>query len=615
MKKRLIHNSGHLVLGIFIVSVLAIWFSRYIQTTSFDLVQHFLLVDELDKYHGVRDGAFQRMGAMAIYPPIAHWMAVIAGWLFGSSLVGITVVTVASAFLVYVFIILLAGADSSTRLLLFAAAFLTLGFTKSQIGWEVIDNFFYPQLVADVVYFGVLLWAANSKGEWKQAICFLLIGLVTMWIQPLIAIHVFAAGCTLVAFQLLKRWTLDSLPVKHTFACLVALAAGAAIIVLTNPAFRVMREISANDGWLNFGYSSVLLVAFACAAFGAWNLQRYWNGKGEYVDAVVGTAVVAAFGLVILQFALLKLHGDGSAYAIKKHMFIVFTLGILNAVRVIASYLPTGKVLRPGLVAPIFAGIASLFVLKGLNTPVAPILEALAYANHAFQDKSTGYAPGNTVSHEGTLPLMGNVMVSLTAFQHPFDARAIAWQGGASIKDGADYVMMRRTSRMSKLCNFSVTTKDSYIILPSACLSNYIPGESLTFSPDGTGWQYIVDGWSAAEPWGAWTLGNLGGAIKLSVPSGKYRLIIDGRVYVAEQHPTQDIVIEVNGKDIATWNFDLAAPIATRSVDIPENLSQDGSLRIILKAPGSVSPAQLGQSADARVIGLGVQTLTLNAIP
>lgn len=609
-------TAWHCLLGALIAAVLVAWFSRYIQTTSFDLVQHFLLVDELDKYHGVREGTLQRIGSMAIYPPISHWLAVVAGWVFGSGLIGITVVTVLAAFLVYVLIICLAGASSLKRVLLFACAFLIGTFSKSQIGWEVVDNFFYPQLVADVVYFGALLWASRNIGERKETALFLLGGWLTMWIQPLVAIHVFAAGCALLSFRLLTNLARDKTPIKSTFVCLVILSVGAAIIVLTNPAFKVMRDISANNGSLTFGYNSIYTVSFICAAFGAWNLKRYWSGKAVYVDAVLGTAVVAAFGLVLLQYALLKLHGDGSPYAVKKHLFIVSTLGALNAVRVFASYVPFGeKTVRGGLVAPILAGLASLFILKGLVVPVAPFIEALSYGNQVIRDKSNGFAPGNTVSVEPSIPMMANVMVSLTAFQHPFNARAIGWQEGASIIDGADRVMLRQSERVSRLCGLPSTSNGSYVVIKSGCLTGYSPGEMLTFSPGVLGWQYAVSGWYAAEPWGAWTQGNVGGVLKLPVPAGKYRLSVEGRVYVTERHPAQSIVVEVNGKDIATWDFNLTSPIGTKSVDIPEAMTKDGLLQIALKAPGAVSPAQMGQSADARVLGMGVQSMTLDAAP
>jgi len=610
-------KTSHFLLGACILSFLTFWFARYIQNGSLDLVQHLLLVDELAKHAGVRTDAFQHISTMAFYPPAAHWMATIIGWIGGSGLVGITIVTIASVYLCYVLIISLVGASSPTRILLLALAFLLLRFTRSQIGWEVVTNFFYPQLVADVMYFGILLWVSKNREYWKQTISFLLAGLITMWIQPLVAVHILAAGCALMAFQLWSRWSEEAFPRVRNTANLAALVIGSAVIVLANPAFKLMREISANDGYLSFGYSSILLVALICAAIGAWNLRRYWCGKAEYVDAILGSAVVAAVGLTVLQFALLKLHGDGSEYAIKKHMFIVLTLGMMNTVRVIASYFPISKItLTPGVVTPILAGFASIFVLKGYDTPVAPIVNALAYANHAAEYQLADFTPGNTVSNDSTLPLVGNLIVSLTAFQHSFDARAVSWQNGAEIAEGAKYVMIRHTPYIDKICDTRFSEAATYVIVNPSCLKQYLPGEPLSFAPGGNAWQYASNGWSSAEPWGAWSLGDVGGSIVLSVPpKAAYQLVIEGRAYVTQQHPVQTIIAEVNGSEIATWTFDLTAPTGTQTAEIPQNLVQNGLLKIVLKAPGSVSPVQIEQSADARVLGLGVQTLTLRAVP
>lgn len=598
-----------------VLSFLIFWFGRYIQTSSFDLVQHFLLVDEIMKHAAIRPDAFQRMGAMALYPPAAHWMAAVIGWISGSGLVGITIITIASVYLSYLLAILLVGARSPANVLLFALAFLLLRFTRSQIGWEVVANFFYPQVVADVVYFGVLLWVSRNQEDWKQATAFLLTGLLTMWIQPLVAVHILAAGCVLMAFQFWDHWSKKSIHRTMSAAYVALLVVGSIVVVLTNPAFKVMRQISANDGYLLFGYSGIMLVALLCGVVGVFNLRRYQRGRAEYVDVVLGSAVVAAVGLTVLQFALLKLHGDGSAYAVKKHMFIVITLGAMNSVRAVAAYLPANKRrLSPGLVAPILAGFASFFVLKGFNTPVAPIVSALAYANHAATYQLADFAPGNTVSDDSALPLMGNVMISLTAFQHPFDARAISWQGGAAIKEGSKYAMVRRTSYIDKICANRFLETETYVVIDPSCLKRYLPNEPLSFTPGGNGWQYASNGWSQAESWGAWSLGDMGGAVVLSVPvKGAYQLIVDGRAYVTEQHPAQTIIAEVNGTEIATWKFDVAAPAGERTAEIPKDLIQSGSLRIVLKAPGSVSPAQIGQSEDARVLGLGVKMLTLRA--
>jgi hypothetical protein len=610
-------RSTQLVFGLAILAFLVFWFGRYIQTGSFDLVQHYLLVDEIMKHAGVRPEAPQRMGAMALYPPAAHWMAAVIGWVGGSGLVGITIVTIASVYFCYLIIALLVGASAPANVLLFALAFLALRFTRSQIGWEVVANFFYPQLVADVAYFGVLLWVANNRGIWRQGLAFLLTGALTMWIQPLIAIHVLAAGCVLMGFQFVEMWRSKSAHRIIKAILLVLFGVVSAAIILLHPEFKIMREISANDGYLVFGYSYVMLVAILCAAIGVINLLRRLAGRAEYVDAVLGCAVVAATLLVVLQFMLFKLHNDGSAYAVKKHMFIVCTLGVMNAVRLIAAYLPASKnKLVPGLIAPLVAGFASFFVLKGFNTPVVPIVNAMAYANHAASYELPDFVPGNTVADDSSLPLMGNVMISLTAFQHSFDATAISWQRGASIKEGAQYAMVMRTPYIDKICDDRLAGNESFTIVKPTCLKRYLTNEVLSLAPGGNGWQYASNGWGGAEASGSWSLADIGGQIDLRIPKtaqGPYQLVVDGKAYVNPKHPSQLIDVLVNGTKVATWSFDLKSPAGERAATIPQQLVQNGSLHIVLEAPGAVSPAQIGDSADARILGIGVKTIVLRS--
>ncbi|NIE77646.1 hypothetical protein F3J45_24750 [Pantoea sp. Ap-967] len=607
---------SHFVLGACILLFLIFKFSRYIQTSSFDLVQHLLLVDELSRHARVLPEAFDRIGAMALYPPVSHWLATLVGWVGGSGLVGISIVSIIAVFLCYILIVCLLEIKSAARIIAASAVFSALMLTHSLVGWEIVVNYFYPQLVADVVYFGVLLWVLKNRQNWQQTVAFLLAGYVTMWIQPLVAVHVLASGCALMTFLLWNRWSEGKRIRLESAANLFVIVVGAAVIVFTNPALKVMRQISANDGYLVFGYPAAVPVAFLCGLIGAWSLRNYWKNKGDYADLIIGSATLAAVGLVFIQYALLKLHGDGSDYAIKKHMFIVVTLGMMNVIRLLTP--ATNKHTRnipTSLVAPLLAGVASVFALQGFTTRVAPIVDALSYANNMAEYQLPDFEPGNLIYDDGSLPLMGNVMVTLTAFQHPFNDRAISWLRGAPIKAGAELVMIPRTSNVDTACNSKVSETRNFVVVRQSCLSNYIPGYELTFRPGGSAWQYTTDGWGGAEAWGAWSLGDTGGALKLQLPNASYTLEVDGMAYLTPQHPEQTIIVEANGTEIAQWTFDQGSPSGTRSAAIPKNLTADGSVQLVFKAPGSVSPQQLGQSADARVLGLGVSKLTVRTAP
>ena len=119
-----------MVLPLGILLALFFYFGPYIESLIFDLAQHYFLVDEIMKHDAVRPVPIPNIATMAIYPPSSHWMAAFIGWIGGSGLVDITLVTF----------------------------FVALIRSCSLIGWEIIENYFHPQLVADVIYLGTLLW-------------------------------------------------------------------------------------------------------------------------------------------------------------------------------------------------------------------------------------------------------------------------------------------------------------------------------------------------------------------------------------------------------------------------------------------------------------------------
>lgn len=606
-------------LGVLVLLYLLFRFAFFIQANSYDLVQHFLLIDELMKHAEVRPGTQARIGAMAIYPPVAHWLATLVGWIGGSGLVGISIVAICSVFFSYLLIFRIVGADSAVSTLLLFGALLLLQNTKSLVGWEVVTNFFYPQLVADVAYLALLFWVSRRRSSALTAFAVAVVGTVTMWIQPLVAVHVLTAGCFLLTYQAARSWKADRARLLSDVSTLLILALASLALVAFHPSFRLMRQIAANNGYLEFGYSHVLRVAIACAAVGVLNLWRHWRGRGTWVDVVLSTALLGGVFLALIQFALLAIHGDGSEYAVKKHMFIVLTLATMNAIRLVSAYLPgvfvNSRPFVASLMAPLAAGTMSFFALSSFNVPAAPIVTAMSYANHVASLSARGLLPGGIVSADNSLIRLANVMISLTAFQHPFDSEAIAWQRGSSMGADAKLVMVDRAQVDGKNCNERIADGTKNVVVEPACLLQYKLGDILGFAAGGSGASYISsDGWGGAEPWGTWTVGK--SAISLILPKenkGSYQMIVDGMAWLPAEHPAQDVVVEVNGTRVATWKFTQAEPSGKRTATFPSELLRDGLARITFQAPGAVSPAQLGLSADSRVLGIGIKTIWLQS--
>lgn len=603
-------------LGVGALALLTFHYARYFQNASPDLLLHYLLVDEIMKYGGVRSDAANHISVMAFYPPVAHWMAAVIGWIGGSGFVGISLISVAAAFLSYTIITLLV-ADSAVALALFLAGFLLLAPTRSLAGWEVVTNFFYPQLVGDALYFGVLFLLVKAQRITCQTAIFIIVGALTMWVQPLNAVHIMATGCALIALEGVQLWReRGTIPTRYAVAA-VAVTLISAAAIIAHPEFKVMRQISTNDGALEFGYKHIMPTVAVCAAICGSNCWQWCLRKMSRVDAVLGAAGIAACALALLQFLAWKLHGDGSPYAVKKHMFLVLTLGLLNSVRLIAA-------IRGGVgsrersfalvCAPLAAAYMSTFALQGFTEPIAPTVRALAYARTVASYQFSQLKPGNTVALDETLPLLSNALISITAFNHAFDP---GWWSGKKITTEAEYVMVRHTPINDENCPKRYAQNADYMLVDTPCLKAYKPGNVVSFDVVGSGLALLDNGWYATESWGTWAVGGTDSELSLTLPKnshGVFELLIDGTAFIAPSHPSQKIDVEANGVHIATWTFTEREPEGTKTALIPEGVISNDQLRLVFKAPNAVSPRQIGVSHDGRVFGLGIRTLEMKGV-
>lgn len=602
------------LLGVCALGFLLFRFGPYFQDGSPDYILHFTLIDEIMRSGGVAPDAESRISVMALYPPVSHWMAALIGWVSGSGLVGISLVSISAVFLSYLIAVRLV-ADTPIKLALFLAAFLVLSQTFSLVGWEIVSSFFYPQLVGDAFYFLALLLLVRAERLSHRAAVFIVMGTVTMWVQPINALHIVAAGCVVLAIEGIKFWReRKAFPLHYAAASLSAVMI-AGITLALNPELKLMQQISANNGALEFWYTHIMLAAALCAIVCAANAWRYIFKNASKVDLVVSSAGLAACALAALQFLAFELHGDGSPYAIKKHMFIVVTVAMMNGVRLVGALISKWDMKKPWLVAcaaPLVAAYVSTWPLHDFTIPLAPTVRAFAQAREIATYQFRGITSENTVSDDRSLPLLSNALISRVAFNHQLNYQW--WISGMKITDGVQYAMVRRTPASDKNCGPIYAWTAKYAVVDSSCATKYPVGDPLSFIVGGNGWQYARDGWSVPDALGTWTLGDVGGKVVLPLSAnskGPFDLDIDGYAFISPKHPNQIIDVEVNGTKVAQWEFSEAAPTGKKEALIPENLVKDGNLTIVFKAPDAVSPAKLGMSADARVLGLGIKTIIL----
>lgn len=117
----------------------------------------------------------------------------------------------------------------------------------------------------------------------------------------------------------------------------------------------------------------------------------------------------------------------------------------------------------------------------------------------------------------------------------------------------------------------------------------------------------ILAGWSRPEPYGTFTVG----------PTSSFALRLRERpstdlVFVAKAKgvvdpvllPTREVLVAVNGQQVARWRFELPAMVE-RSARVPHSLiTDDRIVSIEFRIPDHRSPQEIGSGADTRPIGM-----------
>jgi SAM-dependent methyltransferase len=150
------------------------------------------------------------------------------------------------------------------------------------------------------------------------------------------------------------------------------------------------------------------------------------------------------------------------------------------------------------------------------------------------------------------------------------------------------------------------------LIVPGTML--YQPGSDICFEDSENSLHFTGTGWSHPEPWGRWTDGDYSEILlPLSHPFDTAAVLtVEARAYLNTTHRTFRVQIECEDERIGTWLVDTAPPVE-RTVTIPAMaLKGKTCVRLVFRIEHPCSPAESGESADPRLLGLGVRRLRLS---
>ena len=263
------------------------------------------------------------------YPPLPHMLAAMVGNVVGSNLLAMNILLLLSfstVYLVFSWFLLQVNAAALVLFGLGMSLLLALYVPLPIIGFEIIGNFFFSQLIAHAYILLVLLLLYKYRISIQYQIAGLILAVVVgFYIFPLVAIVLF---CASLITLLLEHWQGTNWRQLSIYLAFFAASIVAAFVL--NPYTRSMASIANINGHLPFAFFSntpvdisiegrlLIVVALVFSLCVLWTLRKrnlLIRGR-DRVRMFVAAVVCSASCLAVAQYGLMIL-GQGSIYAVK----------------------------------------------------------------------------------------------------------------------------------------------------------------------------------------------------------------------------------------------------------------------------------------------------------
>ena len=404
-------------------------FGARLYSHSSDLGWHYALTYFLTQTVRLPTEADQHLAVMFGYPPMFHIVAAVVSTVLSSPLISMQYVALLACFGCYCVIasIILPG-----RLALLTGVLFLLGllcfriFFGGLIGYEIIDNAFYPQILGTAAFLGSMSVLSRLAGS---PACYFFVAvastLFTAWIYTLSGAWL-AVGASAL-FLLLQH--AKTIPVRWAIANIIILP----LIVLFHPTFGPMVTNAEYLGaFVPSYYGLTLVMAVALAILFLLLLHRMRGATKSRTDALLIALLLSSVGGVIVQATLQQLAGLGSKYAVAKHVFLASTVFIAALSSLIVellakrlTYKAAKSVLPPAVqnIGIAILAVSLLFSVRPFNS--LPTFEAyLADARSLEHSKSLTDLARNTLSLNKDFEVGENFAVLAAHFYGAWSASA-----------------------------------------------------------------------------------------------------------------------------------------------------------------------------------------------
>jgi hypothetical protein len=622
--------------------------AHVIASSSVDVANHYALAKELHDF-GRRTVWKSYLGEMSIYPPLSHWVIALL-----STYVGIirafSIVSIGAVLIVYFCLCRLAIQNSLWKSLLVLSVFFLLvrGFASLQAvsGYEVIGNFFFPQMFGDALAFLSILVILTLTSPFSISRLLLVSGAVWLvaYAHLVPAVYVFGVFFVLFGVDLVLA-RVDLRRATHRTIARIAFLAGGycglgLFFVEFHPGYAAMTYLSSNNGSIGFDSRPGLLALFVSllAAAVVLTLAIRFKSYGLEKNDSCGMAMVfAAVFVTAVQFGMLELFGKGSPYAFKKHVFhLVTVMSFVMATEaavwwdIVTDRFPDFfkarflKIpLKPARATAVAAIAASIIVASFY--PWKPEFDQARLAR--LQRVAESLPRGKVIlPFDGALPASMNYLVYIGDLRRPRD------QTGEYVRTGnfdrwlestpspptaADYVITDQPARFYLLSTFAPRTKLVVYGTPPAQYKFVAPqpqpfaqGSTVKFGGNEMAEGYLVKGWSQIESWGVWSESAEAALLFRVDAPGRYLLKLKAQPFLGGIRTSQTVQISMNGHPVLEQTL-----ASSTELGIPFRAPPDSIVQIDFEVANPVSPYQLGISDDRRALGIGLILMSLAKEP
>jgi hypothetical protein len=611
---------------------------------SVDLAHHYALAYRISEQWFPLTVNDPTLGEMNLYPKGAHIVAALLGRLLGSVFLGVhltSLIALATIWMSLAAMLHYLPGRRGAFALIAMGGLVALNAATVNLdlhGHEIIDNFFYSQLVGEaLLYAGAVtaMLVERRFGTLRTCFALILLMLVIASVHLLPAVAMLGLILGLLGIKILRSIAEKSASFR-TVTPAAAMAAASIAALALHPSLSVFSSIAENNGGLDLSPVSyptglislaILLLLTSTTTLVIWIRSARDDEPSLKYLALLGLSI----GLLCLSQYALNLHGKGSDYAVKKYVFCILSLLLIQLSALFGWLLSQpfrnrGFLMKNGAPLSTIILLASLLIALSNAVPKAPRLDVsdIMRSERQLISVADSQLPSPTDRKENIIigvdrnPAF-NYMFSLaiTRTERTFAIEDVLIDSGVTDFERYSYIVSLGSDPLYGSSGCDTYAHGSISVVASQCVAARAVAarqckQDFDFSLKGSIPNGMISGFSGAEQSSRWTQEKHASFTCINTDGAPVTTLkMEITPFLNGNLTSQRIEVILNGKMLhKTRIFGNTSEIHPINIIIPSEM-QAREYKIEFNMPDAISPHELGLSADGRQLGFSFKSLSL----